>query len=187
MGLLSSLKNVASGGAAKMNTGYQPYKPYIRNYEALQRYDIGNLYSQKGTRAYDQKDLGYNDQEMQGLYGEGRDLNAGEAAATTQRTHDRFASPSGMGLQSAYYTRAQQREDLSRVQRANELKRRMVVENAQQKRADLLARLAAVTGAYGQGVDTYNTFATGQNSKIKQAFQASQNLFGAAGSAAAMG
>ena len=187
MGLLGSLKNALTGGAGKMKTGYQPYKPFIRNYEALQRYDIGNLYSQNGTRAYDQADLGYNENEMQGMYGEGRDLAAGEAAAETQRTSDRFASPGGMGLKSAMYARAQQRSDLARVERANELKRRMVVENAQQKRADLLARLAAVTGAYGQGVETYNQYAGTANKKISAAYANSQALFRAAGAAAGSG
>lgn len=193
MGLLSSIKNIAAGGEGKTRNPYQPYSPYIRNYEALQRYDIGRLYGQVpdgkggfktgGPRPYEDAGLGYSEKELQGQFGEGRDFNAGEAAGEMQRTADRFRSPGGFGINSAQYARAQQRTDLERVSRSNELKRRMIIENAQQKRADAMARLAAVGAAYGQGVGTYNAYTQGYNERIRGSMANSKALFAAAGAA----
>lgn len=188
-------------GEKKTKNPYQPYKPYIRNYEALQRQDIGSLYGQvpdgkggfkpSGARPYDDPNLGYNAQEMEGLYGKGRDVLAGEAGAETQRTADRFRSPGGLGLRSAMYARAQQRSDLERVGRANSLRRDMIVRNAQQKRADLLARIAAVTGAYGQGVNTYNNYVGGYNQRVRKTYAGAAEgldaIVGAASGGAMMG
>ena len=146
---------ISAYGGAKMSVPklYKPREDYLKDYETRGYGDITSLY---GKDAYDQPGLGYDEQEMQGMYGQGRDLAAGENARETQQLHDRFASSGGLGLRSAMYSRALQRSDLARAQRANELKRDLIVKNAAQKRADKMARIAAVTGAFQLGTGLYN-------------------------------
>jgi len=174
MGIFSGLGGAYA--ASKAKNPYKPNKRIPRNLEEWGYQDIRSLYrdtpapgAEYAGAGYEGPGLGYSEAELEGQFGEGRDAIAGEYAGEQQRTADRFRSPGGLGIQSAQYARAQQRSDLARVARANELKRRMVVENAQQKRADKMARIAATTGFYGQEVDLLNNYLTGKN-KSKRDF-----------------
>jgi hypothetical protein len=176
-----------AGGLMKAFGGYRnlrrnlPYKPqYTRYYENKQLADIKSLYT---PEAYTGSTLGYTPEQMEGKFGEGRDLAAGEAAAERQRTEDRFRASGGLGLQSAMYARAKQREDLANVQRVNELKRRMIIDDAEQRRADKLARIAAVTGAYEFGVGGHNVYKKARREETEKLYGG----LGEAGDSAMMG
>lgn len=174
MGIFSGLLSAYSAGKKEKN----PYKPNVRTTRDLERWatsDIRSLYrtspipgEEYAGYGYEGPGLGYSEAEMEGKFGEGRDLIAGEAGAERQRTADRFRSPGGLGLSSGMYARAQQRSDLAAVSRGNEFKRRMIIENAQQKRADKLARIAAVTGYYGQETGLYNQYVSGRNARYRR-------------------
>jgi hypothetical protein len=175
MGIFSGLAGAyAERKVRRTGMPYKPYEPRARSYEDIINAElVGNksgsirgLYT--SADPYGGQGLGYTAQEMEGKFGQGRDVLAGEAAGETQRTADRFRSSGGLGLQSAMYARAQQRSDIARVSRANELRRDMIVKNAEQKRADKLARLAAVTGAYQDIVGIYNYYRGAKAANIRK-------------------
>src|SRR3972149_6394268 len=97
---------------------YRPSKQNIADYEDWQKQDIRSLYrttpipgKEWAGYGYEGPGLGFSAAEMEGKFGEGRDLSAGAAATSRQRLSDYYRSPGGFGLRSAQYGRALQREN----------------------------------------------------------------------------
>lgn len=151
MGIFSSIGSAIGANSAGKSLPYRPLG--TKEYDKLRLEDIRGLYS---ADPFHRQGLGYSPAEMEGKFAEGRDLSAGVAAAEKQRLGDVFRSSGGFGTRSGLYTRALQRSNLAEASRANELRRRMIVENAQQSRADAAARLASVGGAFQDAVELWN-------------------------------
>jgi hypothetical protein len=151
MGLFESIGTAVGTNSAGHSL---PYRPLGRQqYDKYRLQDIRQLH---GPNAFKGPGLGYTDEEMQAGIGGSRDYLAGERAAESQETADRFRRPGGFGTSSGLYERTLQGVRLNHQNQLAEAARAMTLENARQSRADQYARIAAVTGGLQDAAGLWN-------------------------------
>ncbi len=150
MGFLSAL------GSAYANKRYKPHKPSRANLSAYEGMERGQIDRLQGDDPYAGKDLGLNQNQLQGLTSEGRDLTRGERTATKQRISDTYRRSGKYGVKSAQFDRANERADLQSLQDNALIKRKNIIADAMIRRQDYSRRLNAIQNAYQFGTGVFN-------------------------------
>lgn len=134
---------------------FRPKKKVVRDYEHWQHADIARL---RGPNPYSGDDLGFTKNQIEARMGENTEEAAAEYGAA-KGALERSVAGNNLRALSGSYARAKERALEGHLARTADIRRRNLILDAMQRRADLQYRLGSTGNALSQGVGLYNSYA----------------------------